>query len=525
MTNIADQTETIAFLEVVLSRNGGEVRKIATYASLVFLGTHRALKLKRAVRFAFLDFSTPERRLRFCEAELALNRRTAPRLYVAVRRITREADGRLALDGTGQLVDAVVEMRRFEDGDLFDSLAQHDELAPAVMTHLAQRIANFHKLAETSRAHGGAAAFGRVLDMNEQGLSAASLFPTSQANELTAGFREALRRLGPLLDRRREQGKVRRCHGDLILRNICLFEKEPTLFDCLEFDEDLATIDVLYDLAFLLMDLWHRNQRNLANLVLNRYLDELDETDGLALMPFFMAMRAAVRALVTSLQASEALPDHSAPLRDEAVAYFDLASSLIKPVVPILVAVGGLSGSGKSTATSSIAPALGSPPGARVLSSDRIRKALYGVVAESALPAAAYGPEVSERAYTELRSRARATLAAGCAVVVDAVHDRPAERKAIEVVGREAGVTFGGFWLAAPLKVLLSRLAERHGDPSDANATVLLAQASRDWGDVTWHRIDAESDPAGTRKTMLAALAVWTPDPEQTCQAGTRQQR
>src|SRR6187397_2538926 len=118
--NIADQTETIAFLEAVLSRDGGMVRKIATHASLVFLGTDRALKLKRAVRFEFLDFSTPERRLRFCEAELVLNRRTAPRLYVAVRRITRESDGRLALDGAGHLVDAVVEMRRFEDRNLFD---------------------------------------------------------------------------------------------------------------------------------------------------------------------------------------------------------------------------------------------------------------------------------------------------------------------------------------------------------------------------------------------------------------------
>ena len=120
---------------------------------------------------------------------------------------------------------------------------------------------------------------------------------------------------------------MRRCHGDLILRNICRFEGEPTLFDCLEFDEDLATIDVLYDLAFLLMDLWHRDQPDLANLVFNRYLDEPDETDGLGLMPFFMAIRAAVRAHVTAFQASEAQED-SALLRDEAVAYFDLARAL-----------------------------------------------------------------------------------------------------------------------------------------------------------------------------------------------------
>jgi predicted kinase len=263
---------------------------------------------------------------------------------------------------------------------------------------------------------------------------------------------------------------------------------------------------VLYDLAFLLMDLWHRNQPDFANLVFNRYLDGADETDGLGLVPFFMAVRAAVRAHVTAVQAREAQEDGAEKLHKEALAYFELAERLMAPVAPMLVAVGGLSGSGKSTAAASIASAVGAAPGARVLSSDRIRKALHAVAPESRLPDRAYWPEISEHVYARMRDEARAALVAGCAVVADAVFDRPADREAIRRVAHETAVPFEGFWLSAPLDVLLGRLAERKGDPSDATAAVLLAQAARHCGDLSWRPIDAATELAHIRKTMLANL-------------------
>jgi predicted kinase len=223
-------------------------------------------------------------------------------------------------------------------------------------------------------------------------------------------------------------------------------------------------------------------------------------------VPFFMAVRAAVRAHVTAVQASEAQEDHAETLHKEGRAYFELAERLMTPVAPILVAVGGLSGSGKSTVAALIASAVGAPPGARVLSSDRIRKTLHGVAAETRLPETAYRPEISEQVYARMRDEAKAALAGGCAVVADAVFDRPADRESIGRVARETGVAFQGFWLSAPLDVLLRRLAERKRDPSDATAAVLLTQAARDCGDISWRPIDAAVELAHTRKSMLASL-------------------
>jgi aminoglycoside phosphotransferase family enzyme len=377
---IEDQSATEAFLgEQVRSASARPGKVVATHISKVFLSDHSAFKLKRAVRFPYLDFSTATARLGACERELALNRRTAPGLYRAVRRVVRTAEGSLAFTADGTLVDSVVEMRRFDQADLFDTLALRGALTAAMIADLAHRIASFHAEAEISTRCGGVAGMQAVLDINDRSLRATSLASPREADELAARFRDALSRHGPMLEARRLAGKVRRCHGDLILRNICMFEGVPTLFDCLEFDEELAKIDVLYDLAFLIMDLLHRGLASQANLLFNRYLDETDERDGLSLVSFFIAVRAAVRAHVTGARAAEASSGEAAAAAKEARAYLDLASSLLAQPRPRLIAIGGLSGAGKSTVAAAVAPMLGLPPGARILSTDRIRKSLHGV--------------------------------------------------------------------------------------------------------------------------------------------------
>ena len=476
----ADQHATIAFL-----RGLAPCTQITTHCSHVFVYGERVLKLKRALRYAYLDFSTPEKRIVDCERELAINRRFTPNLYLGLRRITRNADGALKLDGAGETVDGVVEMRRFRDDDLFSRVVEEGRATPALVTRLAGVIAASHDKAQLA-SEGGAEAFGRVLALNEAALRASAPVTPERVEALCARLRELRAHHAALLDARRSRGCVRRCHGDLTLRNICLFEGEPALFDALEFDEGLATIDVLYDLAFPLMDLWRLGARDLANLLFNRYLDARDEADGLPLLPLFMATRAVVRAHVTAALAKEA-PERLA----EAQGYFALAEAFLEPRKPLLVALGGFSGSGKSTLSARLASALGPAPGARIHATDRIRKALHGVAATDKLPLEAYAPEVSARVYAMEREACAATLRAGHGCIAEAVFDRAQDRAAIEAVALAAGVRFAGFWLEAPVEVLAQRIAGRRGDPSDADEAVMRAQVARGNEGVGWTLLDA----------------------------------
>jgi uncharacterized protein len=280
------------------------------------------------------------------------------------------------------------------------------------MTRTARMIARSHRDAPVVHAGTGAANLTGVLDINRAGFATSHVFRANEVEPLDAAFRTALSRHAITLNQREAAGKVRRCHGDLHLRNICMLEDEPCLFDCIEFNDQIATVDVLYDIAFLLMDLWHRSFPGLANLVVNRYLDETDNEDGFALLPFLMAVRAAVRAHVTATQVEES-GDPSGKLSGAARAYFDLAADLLREHPARLVAIGGLSGSGKTTVAEALAAHVGAPPGARIVESDRIRKALHGVPPETRLPDKAYQPEVSERVYREMAWRAALILAEG----------------------------------------------------------------------------------------------------------------
>ena len=309
---------------------------------------------------------------------------------------------------------------------------------------------------------------------------------------------------------------MRRCHGDLHLKNICLIDGAPRLFDGIEFNDDLSVIDTLYDLAFLLMDLEHRGRRTLGNIVLNRYLRSGGQVSGLAALPLFLAARALVRAMVNASAAELEEEDETAAgpgsvaaeaFRTEAAAYFEQAAGFLAPPGPCLVAVGGLSGSGKSSLARALAPDLGAAPGALILRSDVVRKQLFGVDDEVPLPEEAYRPEVSRRVYEELRRRAWNALAAGHAVVVDALHNRPDDRAAVEAVTRDPELSesaqrggappFHGFWLDAPPETLMERVTKRHrarSDASDATPEVLKKQLTQAPGPLAWRRLDATRD-------------------------------
>ncbi len=500
------QDATIAFLSRPDSYAGGvtAVETIITHASMVFLAGDRAYKLKRAVKYPYLDFSTPELRHRACATELALNRRTAPGLYLAVRSLDCTPDGDIAWEGSGKAIDWVVVMRRFEQSALFDRLAGEAGLTAQLMTLLADRIADFHDGAERTPDYGGSAGIAEVAAMNERVLTrfVPSVFDARKADALCAATQETLPRLTALLDRRRARGKVRHCHGDLHLGNICLIDGQPTLFDCIEFSRSLACIDVLYDLAFLLMDLEHRGHRRFANLVFNRYLDRTEEADGIATLRLFAALRATIRAHISATVAN-----NEAAIA-QANSYLDLAGELLRPAPARLVAIGGLSGTGKSTLASALAPAIGVFPGARILRSDVIRKRLLGVKLEERCPAEGYAKAVSETVYAQLRQQAVDALAAGQSVILDAVAADPAERSSFAEAAEAAGVAFTGLWLEAPPSRLEDRIRHRRNDVSDATVEVLHEQLGWDIGRLDWLRIAAGGDPRACLADASRALGV-----------------
>ena len=300
-----------------------------------------------------------------------------------------------------------------------------------------------------------------------------------------------------MLERRRESGFVRQCHGDLHLRNIVLLEGRPTLFDGVEFNDEISCTDVMYDLAFLLMDLWRRHLPRHANVVCNRYLAETADFDSVSLLPLFLSCRAAVRAKTTAT-AAELQNDaqRRGQLHGLAREYLAMADRLLRPPGPSLIAVGGLSGSGKSTLAAALAPLVGAVPGAVVLRSDEVRKRLCGVSPLEPLGREGYSSQMSERVYTTMAEHAASIVRGGHSVIVDAVYARSAARQAIEKVAAAAAVPFLGLWLDAPELELMARTDRRRNDPSDADASIVRMQREQDMGEIGWRRIDASRPSA-----------------------------
>jgi aminoglycoside phosphotransferase family enzyme/predicted kinase len=472
-----------------------QVERIDTHASLVFLAGERAYKIKRAVRYPFLDFSTIELRRRACLNELSINRRTAPHLYLEVMPVTVSDRGEFALGGQGKVVEWVLAMRRFEQANLYDRMAEEGRLPLASMPLLAQTIAAFHRRAERVLApQQSVSALLAVLQDNEAFAATEGAFSRETLATVKRGSRQALAALEPVFKARALGGYVRHCHGDLHLRNIVEIDGAPVLFDAIEFDDVIATVDVLYDLAFLLMDLGARGLPAYANAVLNAYLDACGGTGnliGLKALPLFLSMRAMIRAKVESLRAKLGPVLLEREARRRATSYVLLARDYLASRQPGLIAIGGLSGSGKSCVARALAPRLGPFPGAVHVRSDVERKRLFGSSADQPLPESAYAAEVTDIVYRICRKRALMTLEAGQSVIVDGVHAKAEEREAIAACAARAGVEFTGIWLEGPPETMRGRIERRTGDISGATAAVLDQQLTYELGPQSFTVVDA----------------------------------
>jgi len=489
-----------------------EVKRFDTHTAAVFLAGERALKVKRAVRFPFLDFSTLDKRKAACLAELEVNRRFAPQLYRRIVPITREESGALALDGGGVPVEWAVDMVRFDETMTLDHLADRGELDDRMLRELAVAVSAMHERAEGADTTAWLNAIERFIGQNTAAFrDHRDVFPSQSVAALDRSARETLARLRPLLQARGALGLVRRGHGDLHLRNVAVLDGAPVAFDALEFDPVTASGDVLYDLAFLLMDLVERGLTRAANIVLNGYFvaaRRSADCDGIAALPFFMSLRAAIRANVTAARLAVVKVTDKPDTVQSARRYFDLASTLLTPAKPIAICTGGLSGTGKSVLARALAPLLPPSPGALVLRSDVERKMMFGVAVHDRLPAEAYRADVTAKVYRTMQEKAARIAHAGHSVVVDAVFATPDERNAIEAAMTETGAAFAGLFLVVDLKTRLERVGTRGPDASDADHKVARLQEDFPLGTMGWAVIDASGSPAATLAKACAALAL-----------------
>lgn len=497
----AGQAETVA----LLTRISGAA-PVQTHISYIFLGPDAVWKLKKAVHLPFVDFTRIEDRHHFCQRELALNAAAAPGLYRDVVPIVRQPDGSLAVDGSvdvvsddanaPDVVDWVVRMARVPAGDFLDVKAAASGLPPELLDRIADAVAAWHMALPPVtglRPDMAAITHGNVDSAVTAGLAQIDVFAWRDA--MLAG----LRRCAAWADARAAAGFVRRCHGDLHLGNLCLWQGKPVLFDALEFDEALATIDVGYDLAFLLMDLEHRIDRVAANRVLNRYVARTGDADLVGGLAVFLSMRAMIRAHV------EARSGHAGRI----AGYLSAAMRYLDPHPPLVIAIGGLPASGKSTLARALAPLLGAAPGALVLRSDEIRKRRHGVEPEHRLPQSAYTEAKSTEVFGELARLVATAAGSGHTVIADATFMDLAHRSLIEASAQQAGVPFVGVWLSAPQPILEQRIAARAGDASDATVDVLRDAVLADPGAGAWHAVDATDQASAVNEVLTLAKGTW----------------
>ena len=500
-----EQDEVIRFLADPATHGDTKVDHVETHGAHVFLAGDEALKIKRAVAYDYMDFSTLDARERMLRRELDLNQSAAPEIYRDVVPVTREGDG-LAIDGGGTPVEWVLRMHRFPEGAELSEVVARGDFTDDLAEELGHVVSRYHAKAPKREGDGAELIGAIVSELDSVFDRMRDRLGADRVTRFSERAHADLDSVGSLLSRRGREGRVRRCHGDLHLRNLVLIDGRPVPFDALEFDETLGTCDILYDLAFLVMDLQHRQGGHAANIVLNAWLFDQQGTEdaGLVALPLFMAMRAGIRAMVEVQTGAAAHDEQTAHANGRA--YLDYALDVLEAAPPRLLSVGGLSGTGKSTLARRLAPMIGRAPGAVHLRSDLERKALFGAGPQERLPDDAYTEKAGRAVYDRMLERAETILGAGQSVLLDATFLSAQERDSAAALARQMGVRCSGLWLEAPRTTLTRRVTERRGDASDADAAVVKKQTERDVGKLNWARLDTSGRLEDTVGRAVALL-------------------
>jgi uncharacterized protein len=456
---------------------------VETHISAVFVGAETVWKLKKAVHLPFVDFSSVDARHHFLDRELALNTPNAPGIYRDVVPIGRLPDGSLTL-GQGEPIDWVLRMIKVPAADFLDAIADRGALTPSLLDRLGDCVADAHARLAPISDWDSAKQMAVIAEGNAKSALAAGL-PADSVERWSQDCLATIDAIRPWLNSRAASGAVRRCHGDLHLGNLCLWNGNPVAFDALEFNETLATIDTAYDLAFLLMDLDQHvragsfevdARRQAANRVMNRYVALTGDCGLVTGLPLFLSQRAMIRAHVKAAMGQQ----------QEGLRLLQAALAYLRPQKPIVLAIGGLQGTGKSTLARALAPEMGRAPGALVVRSDETRKRIFDCRFDERLHAGGYCDAANEAVNRQVIDTVCQAAAGGHSVIADSTFLDPAMRQ--ELSRRQDLI---GIWLHAPLPVLEARVAQRQGDASDATVAVLRRSAERHTVPDGWHKVDA----------------------------------
>ncbi|MDX2215919.1 MAG: AAA family ATPase [Oculatellaceae cyanobacterium bins.114] len=454
------------------------IQLIQTHVSYVLLTGELAYKVKKPVDFGFLNYSSLEQRQHFCHEELRLNRRGAAELYLQVLPITQDGD-QCHLEGEGEVVEYAVQMRQFPQETLLTSLYDRGELTESLLQELAVAIAQFHSTAEANdyiRTFGTIPKIREAFDQNYDQTEAYIGGPQTQEQfDKTRTYTDRFfaERQALFSDRVRHNW-IRECHGDIHLRNICLWHGKLFLFDCIEFNEPFRFVDVMYDVAYIVMDLEARQRPDLTTVFLNTYVEQTGDWEGLQILPLYVNRQSYVRAKVTSfLLDIPSIPDAEKQAASETAAlYYRLAWQYVQPRQGRLFLMSGLSGSGKTTTARQLAKQVN---GIHVRS-DAVRKHLGGIPLQQRGDDQLYTPEMTEKTYHRLLDLGITLAKEGYTVILDAKYDRQALRQEAIAQAQANNLPIQLIYCSAPLEVLSDRLKQRTGDIADATADLLPTQ-------------------------------------------------
>lgn len=489
------------------AHHAAEIKIRQSHIALLFLAGDKAYKLKRAVLYPEADLSTREKRRLACVHEMKRSVVYAPGLVEKIESVRRLSDGRIVLGGTqGEEVDTVLVMKRISDKELLSNMLPSPAFDRFEAMDLAEKLADLHKKAKVLKNKWGVDTIKRIILENESVLSCfcPDIFDKKEVDKLTRNSLAALAEQGSLIRMRQKAGCVRKCHGDLLLSNIAYSDHQFLFFSPIEYNENLCCIDTLYDLADVLMDLEAHGQRRLTNILFNHYMAYTNDIGGYPLLPLYQALRAANRAAVSAKKSTLMHGwDRRRTIR-EARRYFNLANGFVSGCCPVLIACGGLSGSGKSRVARELGGLLDPAPGAVILRDDIVKKQIMGLAPHQTLDKACDTPAFEEVVYDVLRGQAEMALSVGSCVILDALFYNPAERQAVENMAAENGIPFVGLWMEAPLAVRAKRVETRLRNPSDVKEKEELDRQLRlKLGPISWHKIMTDGPK---EKTVQRAL-------------------